>query len=103
LKRRISTRAGQSISKKPCNICNENFRMLGMLKRPTPRCKHLYSTCKACVVEWVKSSIKNGELFRIRCPHDTCSEELTYDDIKAIVPRDVFEKYANTLHSDRQG
>jgi hypothetical protein len=92
LKRHISTRAAQSISKKPCNICNEHFHMLGMLNRPTPRCKHLYSTCKACVVEWVKSSIKNGELFRIRCPHDTCSEELSYDDIKAIVPRDVFEK-----------
>lgn len=83
---RLTTRA------RTCACCREKRSIAHYPIRPTARCSHESTTCQDCIIKWIKSSMSNGEVQRIRCPGTDCRQVISYDDVKNLVPTSIFVK-----------
>jgi hypothetical protein len=64
-----------------------------VLQYPTgqsQKCEHSLDVCQQCLVEHISVAISDGRFERIMCPQ--CNRILTYGEIKALCPRDIFMK-----------
>ncbi|KXJ92100.1 hypothetical protein Micbo1qcDRAFT_204121 [Microdochium bolleyi] len=74
----------------PCVVCGDNKRPSEMPARITQACEHEVESCKACVEEWVASSLEVA-WDRMRCPQ--CPNRLAFLDVAALADKATFERY----------
>lgn len=79
-------------SQKNCRICYEIIKEEE--KFAVPRCEHKF--CQVCIFDYVKTLVNDGKVLKIKCPHETCSNELKEMDVKEILLNDaeILRKYA---------
>jgi hypothetical protein len=56
----------------------------------TLECGHIFH--KDCLVEVFRSNISN-KTFPLRCPSEDCQAEIRESDLRAILSRELMEKY----------
>jgi hypothetical protein len=79
--------------KKFCNVCQEDVLISKFPTRPTRRCRHESSTCQDCIVQWIQSCVDDGKMCGIKCPTDSCREDLSDEDVEVFAHPDVFKRY----------
>ncbi|XP_006877506.1 PREDICTED: E3 ubiquitin-protein ligase RNF14-like [Chrysochloris asiatica] len=76
-----------------CNIC---FSIkLGSQCMCFSNCKHVY--CKECMKSYFEIQIKDGRVNSLNCPEPKCSSMATPNQVKDLVPEDVFARYNQLL------
>ncbi|KAI3332449.1 hypothetical protein HD806DRAFT_519183 [Xylariaceae sp. AK1471] len=76
-----------------CSICADDKRVSEFPNRRTitSDCAHEATACKACVSQWITSSMETVAWDRLKCPE--CPKMLGFKDVEAFATRDVFLKY----------
>jgi len=78
------------IPRRDCTICCDTKEVDDFPGRITQACDHEVSTCRACLQNWIASSLESKFWDQIRCWE--CSEVLKHSDMKANASDDVFQK-----------
>jgi hypothetical protein len=73
-----------------CSICADDKRVSEFPNRRTitPDCAHEATACKACVGQWITSSMETVAWDRLKCPE--CPKMLGFKEVEAFATRDVF-------------
>lgn len=80
------------VTSRLCVVCAVNKPSVHFPVRPTARCTHPASTCRACLQSWIASSIDSKGWKRIGCPD--CDETLQHTDVRRLAAPAIFEKYS---------
>ncbi|KAK4216034.1 hypothetical protein QBC37DRAFT_255771, partial [Rhypophila decipiens] len=74
-----------------CMVCIEDKKISDLPVRVTAGCKHELATCKACLDQWLTSSLESGTWDRLRCPE--CPELLKHADLHRYASKATFSRY----------
>jgi len=72
-----------------CTVCSEIFPAEEFLKNITLTCNHKVSTCRACVGQWIRTSLQSRAWDDIKCAE--CKETCRYEDMTRIAPLDILD------------
>ena len=72
-----------------CSLCGETTR--GTPTRVSATCTHDPTVCMSCIQKWVSTCLFDDGWDKARCPQ--CSDHLSYNEIKASVSKEDFERY----------
>ncbi|KAF2704016.1 hypothetical protein K504DRAFT_463090 [Pleomassaria siparia CBS 279.74] len=88
--------------KRECNLCCHERSELSFPTHKIPEselCTHLCGTCKGCLERCVRVKIDDRKLNKaeIACPFPNCKCVLSFQDVKLIVTRRVFQDWDTAL------
>ncbi len=87
--------AEEKIETYDCEICFMDYPLNEFI---TLSCNHKY--CKNCLQYTFKIKIEEKKVRKIICPCDKCEEEITFNKMKEILEKEMFEKYDSALLDD---
>ncbi|KAJ8124365.1 hypothetical protein O1611_g9275 [Lasiodiplodia mahajangana] len=75
-----------------CSICVDRKRVSEMpsRRRITKHCTHEATACRACVGQWIASSLETVSWDRLKCPE--CPNLLSFKDVETFAARDTFNR-----------
>ncbi|RWS27574.1 E3 ubiquitin-protein ligase RNF14-like protein [Leptotrombidium deliense] len=82
----------ESILSTECNIC---FSEHNAAECVLLNCKHVI--CKECIVFYIQHAVKSRDIDAILCPKNECDEDLTFDLIRELIPRELHDEYLKCL------
>ncbi|KAI0000616.1 hypothetical protein F4779DRAFT_147899 [Xylariaceae sp. FL0662B] len=76
-----------------CVVCGDEKRVSEMPhgRHITEACEHDSKTCKACVGQWITSSMDTVTWDRLKCPE--CPRLLKFENVRAFASRETFDRY----------
>jgi hypothetical protein len=78
-------------TKRDCVVCGDELSVSRFSPTPiTSTCDHEINSCRKCVREWIKSSLKNNGPDKLKCTE--CPAVLQHADVKAHASSRQFEK-----------
>ncbi|RIB28050.1 hypothetical protein C2G38_1619025 [Gigaspora rosea] len=76
-----------------CSTCSVCYNSTSEYPLIVDSCVHELNICRDCVVRHIQSDILKGNIINIQCPSADCEATLSYNDIKRLVPKNLFERY----------
>ncbi|CAJ0753914.1 21402_t:CDS:2 [Entrophospora sp. SA101] len=81
-------------AKQECSICCEGYLKLQEI---TSECKH-NDACPVCIKRHIEAELNSkGDIVQVRCPKSRCTTELTFDDVRRLATKELFERYDTLL------
>ena len=72
-----------------CGICCENYSVIQQISSV---CGH-DDLCSTCIKRHIEAELNSkGDIVQVRCPKSLCITELTYDDVRRLAPKDLFDR-----------
>ncbi|PKS06772.1 hypothetical protein jhhlp_006846 [Lomentospora prolificans] len=81
--------------KHTCVVCWDSKRGDEMVDQVTKLCLHGPKVCIKCLQQWIKSAFLENGWERVNCP--SCTEPLSFHDVRAHATKTVFERYDTLL------
>ncbi|CAG8511480.1 10940_t:CDS:2, partial [Scutellospora calospora] len=76
-----------------CSVCCEEYTLIQQI---SPVCGH-DDLCPRCIKRHIETEMNNKEDVKVRCPKPHCTYELTYNDLKRLTSKELFDRYDNLL------
>ncbi|CAG8591784.1 18443_t:CDS:2 [Gigaspora margarita] len=81
-------------TKLECSVCCEDYTTVQLISSV---CNH-NDLCSTCIKRHIEAELNTkGSEILVRCPKSRCSIELTYDDVKRLAPKELFDRYDTLL------
>lgn len=80
------TKEYQYIKGSTCSICEENTSDIQLIN-----CLHNF--CSSCISKYTSIKIQEGEVLSLKCPAIECPQLLDPDQIKSLLPAELYSKY----------
>jgi hypothetical protein len=87
---RLEIQATVEIQVKDCVICGDELPFDKFPDRITSTCDHEANSCRKCMRQWIKTTLKSKGFDKINCPE--CSAMLEHSEVKARAGKRTFEK-----------
>ncbi len=72
-----------------CSICYENYTTIHKISSV---CGH-DDLCSVCIKRHIEAELNTkGGNVQVRCPKSCCTTELTYDDVKRLASKELFDR-----------
>lgn len=91
----IEDQAWLSPIKHTCVVCWDSKRGDEMVDQVTKICLHGPKVCIKCLQEWIQSAFLENGWERVNCP--SCTEPLSFHDIRVHATKTVFERFDTLL------
>ncbi|CAG8714104.1 2494_t:CDS:2, partial [Funneliformis mosseae] len=77
-----------------CSICCEDYTVINKISSV---CGH-DDLCPICIKRHIEAELNTkGDIVQVRCPKSRCTTELTYEDLRRLAPKELFERYDTLL------
>jgi hypothetical protein len=72
-----------------CGVCCENYSIIQQI---SPVCGH-DDLCPICIKRHIEAELNTkGDTVQVRCPKSRCTTELTYNDVKRLASKELFDR-----------
>jgi len=79
---------------KECSVCCEDYSITLLISSV---CGH-NDLCSVCIKRHIEAELNTkGNVIQVRCPKSRCTTELTYNDMKRLATKDLFDRYDTLL------
>lgn len=78
-----------------CSVCCEDYSIIQQI---SSSCGH-NDVCSVCIKRHIEAELnsKGGDV-QVRCPKSRCSIELTYEDVRRLASKDLFERWRKKFY-----
>ncbi|KAI9775392.1 MAG: hypothetical protein M1839_001247 [Geoglossum umbratile] len=100
---RTSSTGQVTLETTQCTTCRKSLDSAFYPRLPITRdCSHASEVCLLCVESAVALSVEAPFVDEIYCPHPTCAQQLSQEDVKRVTSSGTFERFADATRSDRE-